>query len=82
MFVGIITIFLHAIKTKEGTPWLYFAWNFVVRNLDTGAMGALILTLLIVGIMGYVTGKPGEGSFGLAGSKGDDSEHGDGHAKL
>ncbi len=72
MFAGILLIFLHAIKTKEGTPWLYFAWNFIVRNMDTGAMAALILTLLIVGVMGYLTGKPGEGSFGLSGSKKDE----------
>jgi len=81
MFVGILLIFLHAIKTKEGTPWLYFAWNFIVRNLDTGAIGALILTLIIIGIMGYVTGKPGEGSFGLGTGGGDshDDSKGDSH---
>ncbi len=58
MFVGILGIFLHAIKTKDGTPWLYFGWNYLVNNIDTGAMGALLLTLLIVGMMGYITNSP------------------------
>ena len=65
MFIGILAIFLHAIKTDNGTPWLFFAWGFIVNNLDTGAMGALILTVLIVALMGYITGKSGEGSLGL-----------------
>ncbi len=57
-FVGIILIFLHAIKTKEGVPWLFYAWGFIVRNFDTGAMGALILTIIVVLLMGYITGTP------------------------
>jgi len=55
MFVGILLIFLHALKTPDGTPWLYFAWGFVVTNIDTGAMGALILTVIVVGLMMYIT---------------------------
>ncbi len=71
MFIGILAIFLHAIKTKNGTPWLYYAWWFIVKNLDTGAMGALILTIILVGIMGYVTKSPG--------SSGGESEDSDDH---
>jgi len=77
MLVGILAIFLHAIKTKNGTPWLYYAWNYVVRNFDTGAMGALILTLIIVGIMGFVTAKPTEGAFGVAKSTKDEEKKDD-----
>lgn len=58
MFVGILGIFMHAIKTKDGTPWLYYGWNYLVNNIDTGAMGALILTLLIVGMMAFITNSP------------------------
>jgi uncharacterized membrane protein YeiB len=58
MFIGILGIFLHAIKTKEGTPWLYFGWNYIVNNIGTGAMGALILTLVLVGMMGFITSSP------------------------
>jgi hypothetical protein len=58
MFVGILLIFLHALKTTDGTPWLYFAWGFVVNNIDTGAMGALVLTIIVVGLMMYITNDP------------------------
>jgi hypothetical protein len=62
MFVGILLIFLHALKTDDGTPWLYYSWGFVSKNIDTGAMGALILTAFVVLMMGYITGKPKEGT--------------------
>jgi hypothetical protein len=79
MFIGILVIFLHALKTNDGTPWLYFAWGFLVNNMDTGGMAALILTVLIVLLMGYVTGSPGSGGF-LGGSKKEkDDDHGSGH---
>lgn len=54
-FVGILLIFLHALKTNDGTPWLYYGWNFLVTNLDTGAVGAVILTIAVVVLMGYIT---------------------------
>ncbi|MEM3374285.1 MAG: hypothetical protein QXE31_03620 [Candidatus Woesearchaeota archaeon] len=54
-FIGIIIIFLHALKTNDGTPWLYYGWNFLVTNLDTGAVGAVILTIAVVVLMGYIT---------------------------
>ena len=60
MFIGILAIFLHALKTNDGRPWLYFGWEYLVNNIDTGAMGALILTILVVIMMGYITGKPKE----------------------
>jgi len=78
MFVGILLIFLHAIKTKDGVPWLYFAWNFMVNNIGTGAFAALLLTLLIVGMMGFITGKPGEGFLGTSKSENKDEDHSSG----
>ena len=56
MFVGILAIFLHALKTQDGTPWLFFAWGWLVRNFDTGAVGALVLTILLVVMMGWIVG--------------------------
>ncbi|MEM2139356.1 MAG: hypothetical protein QXM96_04360 [Candidatus Woesearchaeota archaeon] len=62
-FIGIILIFLHALKTNDGTPWLYYGWGFLVSNLDTGVVGAAILTIIVVGLMGYIVSdqkKPAE----------------------
>jgi hypothetical protein len=62
MFAGILIIFLHAIKTKNGTPWLYYAWGFLLNNYTNAAFGAAVLTLLIVLLMGYITKTPEEKS--------------------
>ena len=59
MFVGIIAIFLHAIKTRDGTPWLYYAWGWIVSNLDTGVVGAILLTVIMIVLIGFVTGNEG-----------------------
>jgi len=63
MFAGILAIFLHAIKTNDGTPWLYFAWGWIINNVDTGVSGAIILTIFIIFMMGYIT-KSEKGSSG------------------
>ncbi len=58
MFVSIVFIFLHAIKTSDGTPWLVVGWNFVMENYDSGAVGALILTLSLIGLMLWISKSP------------------------
>ncbi len=58
MFIGILVIFLHALKTNDGTPWLYFAWGFIVNNIDNAAFGALVLTILLVVMMMWITSNP------------------------
>ncbi|MFH0875421.1 MAG: hypothetical protein V1859_05770 [archaeon] len=70
MFVGIVLIFLHAVKTKEGTPWLIYGWEWIVDNIDSAAVGALILTLFVVGMMFYITSSSG----GSSGKKEDDKK--------
>jgi hypothetical protein len=63
MFVGTLLIFLHAIKTKDGTPWLVYAWEWIVDHIDSGAFGALVLTLFMILMMVYITSEPGKGIF-------------------
>ena len=71
MFVGVILIFLHAIKTKDGTPWLVYVWEWIVTNIDSGSVGALVLTLFMILMMLFITSDPGKGALGL-GKKGED----------
>ncbi|MBN1501940.1 hypothetical protein JW930_00210 [Candidatus Woesearchaeota archaeon] len=58
MFVSILLIFLHAIKTEDGTPWLTFVWDYIVNNISSAAFGALILTLVLIGLMSWITSSP------------------------
>lgn len=55
MFVGIALIFLHAVKTEDGTPWLVFAWEWLVDNWDSNAAASIFLVLMTIGAILYVT---------------------------
>lgn len=58
MFVGIIAIFLWAIKTEDGTPWLEWAMMWLADNITSTAVASILLILLIVGFMMYVVRDP------------------------
>jgi hypothetical membrane protein len=58
MFVGIVCIFLMAIKTKDGTPWLTWLMNYVVKNFNSAAVASIILLALIIGFMFWVVRDP------------------------
>lgn len=55
MLVGILGIFLHAIKTEDGQPFLYYAWDWLSQYWDNGAVGSVIMILVLVGFMAYIT---------------------------
>ncbi len=63
-FVGVLLVFFSAIKTKDGVSWLEFGYQFIANNIDSGAFGALLLTLFMVLMMMYITSSPGKGLFG------------------
>ncbi len=59
MFVGIITIFLNAIKTEEGQTWLSWIMDFTSTKWNTDWVASLILIGVIIGFMAYVMGGSG-----------------------
>jgi hypothetical protein len=54
MFLGIVAIFLMAIKRPDGTPWLEFLFSFLVQNFSSTAVGSLILIILVVFFMWWI----------------------------
>lgn len=55
MFVGIILIFLHAVRTEDGQPWLFWGWGWLVGNWSSNAAASIILVLITIGAILYVT---------------------------
>jgi len=51
MFVGIIFIFLQAIKTENGESWLEWFWRFLSTNWSSKGVASVILLLIIIGFM-------------------------------
>ena len=59
MFIGIVAIFLEAIPTKTGEPWLEWFLKYVVRNFDSAAVGSIILIVVMVLFMYFITKDSG-----------------------
>jgi hypothetical membrane protein len=55
MFVAVVLIFAHAIPTDDGTPWLDFAYNYVIDNYNSTAVSAIILAIIVIGLMAWIT---------------------------
>lgn len=57
MFVGIIFIFLNAIKTKSGHSWLEVFWNWLSSYWTSAGVAALIFIILVILFMAWITGS-------------------------
>lgn len=60
MFVGIIGIFLYAIQTADGTPWLYAAWDYLSLHWGSRAVASIILLIVVVLFMYFTVKTPGK----------------------
>ncbi len=58
MFIGILAIFLYAIPTSSGDPFLTWLMEFIARNYSTTALSSIILMIVVVGFMLYVIREP------------------------
>jgi drug/metabolite transporter (DMT)-like permease len=60
MFIGIVLIFLGAIKTGDSDDtWLEVFWNYVSQNGQGGnAVGSIILLILLILLIVYVVRTP------------------------
>jgi len=54
MFVGIVAIFLHGIKTDSGEPWLEWAWDELTNNWTSTSIASVILVIVVVAFMFYI----------------------------
>lgn len=58
MFVGILGIFLNAIKNEDGTSWLDWGWDRVVNHFDSTAVASIILVIVIILFMYFIVRNP------------------------
>lgn len=61
MFVGLLIIFLHAIPTKTGEPWLEWLWSYMVSNWSSTGVASILLIIGIVAFVWWIQ-KPSGGS--------------------
>lgn len=55
MFIGIVLIFLQAIKTESGDSWLEYAFEYMGDNWSSTGVASICLILFTVGIMYWLT---------------------------
>lgn len=61
MFIGIVLIFLDAIKDERGNSWLEVFWSTLSGGSTNNAIGSIILIIIIVLFMVYIVKEPGKG---------------------
>ncbi|MBN2111484.1 hypothetical protein JW707_00125 [Candidatus Woesearchaeota archaeon] len=59
MFVGLLLIFLQAIPTKSGQPWLEWFWNYIGYHWSSTGVASIILIIGIIIFIWWVQ-KPAE----------------------
>ena len=76
MFIGIVTIFLNAIKTNDKT-WLQFVFDWLRQFSDNVSVSAVVLVLIVIGLMYYIgaIGNSGGSSSRNAGSGSSNGGH-------
>ncbi|HIH42837.1 TPA: hypothetical protein HA246_04285 [Candidatus Woesearchaeota archaeon] len=79
MFVSIILIFLHAVRTKDNQSWLEWFWGFIRGNWKNEWVASLIFVVVVVVFMYFITKTPergnGKGNGGGNGNGGGGANH-------
>jgi hypothetical protein len=63
MFIGIIGVFMNAIKTASGRTWLDVAWSYLLANWSGTVVASIVLIAAVILFIGYLTkseAKPAE----------------------
>ncbi len=60
MFLGIVLVFLNAIKTPDGLSWLAVLVDFISQFFTSTGVAAIILLIVIVLFVYWITKKPKE----------------------
>jgi len=58
MFIGIVLIFLSAIRTERGNSWLEVSWSWISGGSTSNAVGSIILLIIIILFMVYIVKEP------------------------
>lgn len=59
MFIGIVGIFLNAIKTEDGQTWLSWIMEFISTKWNTDWVASLILIGFVIGMIALITSGGG-----------------------
>jgi len=58
VFIGVVLVFMSAVKTSEGNSWLNYLINYLRANFGSTGVSALILIIVIIVFMLYIIKDP------------------------
>lgn len=58
MFLGIVFIFLNAIKTQSGVTWLEYAYMYLMQNISSAHVATVFLLIFMGGFVYAMTRSP------------------------
>ncbi|MBS3152958.1 hypothetical protein J4426_00110 [Candidatus Woesearchaeota archaeon] len=58
MFIGVVLVFLAAIRDSSGRTWLDYAWTFMIEQWSGTIFSSLLIFIVIILAIIYVTGSP------------------------
>jgi hypothetical membrane protein len=68
MLVGILAIFMNALKTESGQTWLDYSLNYLANNWSSNAVASIILIILVFLFIRYLS-SPGAPADAKSGGK-------------
>lgn len=62
-FIGMVMllIFFGSMKNDKGVSWLNYSWTWILKQGDSGAVGAVLLLVMIAGIVMFITSSGNKG---------------------
>ena len=70
LFVGIVLIFLGAIRDSKGKSFLTIVYDYIINNFGGTVFTSIVIVIIIVVVIIVITRSPGNGGNG-EGEKGD-----------
>ncbi len=58
LLIGIVAIFLQAIKMESGEGFLEYGWEWLIKHLSSAAVASVILLIVILLFMIYIVKEP------------------------
>ena len=68
MLIGIIFIFLDALKLKTGETWLGWFVRWISESYTSTSVASIILMIIVIGVIIWIVRKPKEGTKPAGGS--------------
>jgi len=58
MFIGIVLIFLQAIKTDNGDSWLEAGWEYIFSGNNAAVVGSIIMVIVLIVLLYFTVREP------------------------